>query len=87
MEPMGSVVIGPQQIYDQLVLNTNAVNKLTAQLDRLTDGHAEIKSDVTDHEVRIRALEARRIPLPIVPAISLVVAIGSLGAAAVALVR
>jgi len=56
-KPLEPVIIGAREIYD-------AVLALRGSVDRVVEQHAETRSDVKDHENRIRALEAARWPLP-----------------------
>lgn len=74
-DPLGPVVITAREIYD-------AVVRLTAAVERLADGHADIERKLDDHENRIRALERGRWPLPSLAAL---VSIAALVIAALAL--
>lgn len=71
-DPLGGVQIGAREIYDE-------VKEVGRKVDRLVDAHEEIRTDVADHESRIRSLERMRWPLPSIAALvavaSLVVAI------------
>lgn len=71
-DPLGGVQIGAREIYDE-------VKEVGRKVDRLVDAHEEIRTDVADHESRIRSLERGRWPLPSIAALvavaSLVVAI------------
>ena len=73
---LGPVVIGPREIYD-------AVTRPAEQVARLVDQHDSTRVEVADHETRIRKLEGNRWPLPTV---TVLVSIGSLVIAAVALI-
>lgn len=53
--PDGSVIITPNQVYDEVRATREAVGELTRKLDG-------IPGQVADHEKRLRALEERRIP-------------------------
>lgn len=64
----GPIVIGPRQIYEQVVL-------LRQSVDRLLLHDAEWGEKFTDHETRLRALERGRWPLP---ALAVIVSSGSL---------
>lgn len=68
---LGPVEIGAREIYDAVVATRGAV-------DRLADRHDVTRSDVSDHETRLRILERARWPLPSLAALisvaSLVVA-------------
>lgn len=57
MEPLSGVVITSREIYD-------AVVRLTGRVDVLIEQQGTTARDVTDHEVRIRAVERRMWPLP-----------------------
>lgn len=67
-EALGSVRIGPRQIYD-LALSTSV------KVDVLLTQHGDLAKDSADHEVRIRNLEKRQWPLP---TLAVLVAIASL---------
>lgn len=59
--PDGSVVITPAQMYRQIGDLAEAVRDLKGAVDpALTD----IRHDVTDHETRIRTIEARKVVSP-----------------------
>lgn len=64
MGPLGPVVITAREIYDQLVRVADALGVLATRIDRLADQHADSRSDIADHETRLRALERARWPLP-----------------------
>ena len=70
-DPIGPVVIGAREIYDQLVRVAQAVERLTSHID----DHGQ---DLKDHEARLRSLERARWPLP---ALAVLVSIGALAAA------
>ena len=57
IEPLGTVQIGAREIYDVVVQTRATVERLAAQ-------HAETRTEVRDHEERIRILEKARWPLP-----------------------
>lgn len=67
-DPMGPVLIGPREIYDQVV-------RVNASVDRVSDQLTDLALDVKDHEARIRALEKARWPLP---ALAVLVSMASL---------
>lgn len=73
--PLGPVIITGREIYDQLVRVGDAVNGLGTKVDRLTDGHVDVRNDLIDHETRIRGLERARWPLP---SLAIVVSVGGL---------
>ncbi len=58
--PPGSVVITTTQMYDELRAVHQVVTGTQSALDRIADSVTDTRSDVTDHEVRIRALERSR---------------------------
>lgn len=84
MDPLGPVVITAQHIYDQLVKLVDVVGGMSARIDRLNDGHDDAKKDLADHEVRLRALEKGRWPLPTV---SVLAAVGATVLALMAFLR
>jgi len=51
------VLIGLKEIYDALL-------RLDATVATLVNQHNEVRSDIADHETRLRALERARWPLP-----------------------
>lgn len=55
-EPIGLVVIGAREIYDQCVQTQRLVERIAMQID----GHAE---KLADHELRLDAIEKTRWPL------------------------
>lgn len=69
MDPLGGVVITSREIYD-------AVVRLTGRVDVLIEQQGETRQDIQDHETRLRSLERARWPLP---ALSVLIALGSLG--------
>lgn len=71
MEPLGGVVITAREIYD-------AVVRLTGRVDVLIEQQQANQHDIQDHETRLRALEKARWPLP---ALSVLIALGSLATA------
>jgi hypothetical protein len=56
-EPLGPVMVGAREIYDQVVRTQGLVERLG---DRIED----LNKDLIDHEARIRSLERNRWPLP-----------------------
>lgn len=62
------IVIGPREIYDALV-------RLQASLERLMIMHEGVARQQADQEMRLRALERARWPLP---ALAALMALGSL---------
>lgn len=67
-DPLLGVTIQSREIYD-------AVVRLTGRVDVLITQHDESRTDIKDHEMRIRQLESNRWPLQ---SISLVVAVAAL---------
>lgn len=61
-ESFGSVTIGAREIYDALM-------RLTATVDRMAEQVTDVRSEVADHEQRVRTLERSRWPLPSLAAI------------------
>jgi hypothetical protein len=55
--PPGSVLITPQQMYAQIGELTTAVRELKSAVD---PAMVEVRHDLTDHESRLRQLEARK---------------------------
>ena len=68
-DPLGPIVITSREVYD-------AVIRLTGRVDVLISQQSATQTDVADHEARLRSLERARWP---VPAVALVIAVGSLG--------
>lgn len=56
MEPLGGVSITAREIYD-------AVVRLTGRVDVLIEQQTQTRSEVQDHESRLRSLERSRWPL------------------------
>lgn len=56
-DPLGPVIIGAREIYDQLVRAVAAIERVSGQI-------TDLAQDVHDHETRIRSLEKARWPLP-----------------------
>ncbi|TDB71809.1 hypothetical protein E1211_15195 [Micromonospora sp. 15K316] len=69
-DPLGPVQITPRDIYDQVVLLRDTVNKLVNQ----GAGHGE---DLRDHETRLRSLESRQWPLPAAAVLLSLAALGT----------
>ena len=67
-DPGPVVVIGLQQIYENVV-------ETKAQLQLLVAQHTEQARDLSDHEGRLRALERARWPLPSLAALLSVVSL------------
>lgn len=58
--PAGSVIITTTQMYDELRAVHQVVTSTKSALDRIADSVTDARSDVADHEARIRALERSR---------------------------
>jgi hypothetical protein len=70
VDPVRFVVeITPKEIYD-------AVVELTGRVNVLIEQGRETRTDVADHEERLRSLERARWPLP---ALSVLIALAALG--------
>lgn len=78
------VYISSSQMYQEMRSLHDAVSRVETKLDGLRDGYVEVRSDVSDHEARLRSLERARWPLPTIGVIS---GIGGAVAAAVALLQ
>lgn len=73
-DPLGPVQIGAREIYDAVVRVGTAVERLTdqhADIEREVERHdsqlrplTSVPERLTDHEGRLRVLEAARWPLP-----------------------
>ncbi|MFE6282421.1 hypothetical protein [Streptomyces sp. NPDC057877] len=55
--PDPGVYISPTQTYAEVQNLVRAVGRLEAKMDRFLDEAKDIRQDVSDHEVRLRALE------------------------------
>lgn len=78
------VYISSSQMYQEMRSLHDAVSRVETKLDNLRDGYTEVRTDVADHEARLRSLERARWPLPTLGVIS---GIGGAVAAAVALLQ
>lgn len=63
--PDGSAVITPNRMYEELQAVHAKVNDLVTKLDPAL---ADLRTDVNDHETRMRVVEAAIVPLTGVPA-------------------
>lgn len=66
-DPLGPIIIGAREIYDQVIRLTASVDRLHADLtgvqaDRVED-ETRRQREHADHEVRLRSLERGRWPL------------------------
>lgn len=55
--PDPHVIITPGQMYQEVQQVSRLVSRIDGKLDGILVDNREIKSDVSDHEARIRALE------------------------------
>lgn len=78
--PEGAVVITTADIYRQLIELTKEMGELRSGVTNL----AERSKDIDDHEVRLRSLERNRWPLP---ALAVLISIGSLLSTVLSVVR
>ncbi|MCZ9352998.1 hypothetical protein NGM36_25045 [Streptomyces mutabilis] len=62
--PDPGVYISPAQTYQEVRDLAKAVGRIEAKLDGILDETKDIRSDIADHELRIRTLERARWPLP-----------------------
>lgn len=77
--PDPGVYISNAQMYQEVRDLAKTVGRIESKVDSFLDEAKDIRSDVQDHELRIRTLERARWPLPSLAALT------SLGALAVAL--
>lgn len=61
-DPLVGVIISSREIYDVVV-------RLTGRVDVLISQNEEQKSDISDHELRIRQLERNRWPIHLLTAL------------------
>ncbi|MFB4276030.1 hypothetical protein ACBJ59_12100 [Nonomuraea sp. MTCD27] len=64
LDPLGPIVIGAREIYDQLLATDRKVDGIRGEVAQVAQAHGELTKDQADHEARIRALERGRWPLP-----------------------
>jgi hypothetical protein len=66
-DPLG-IHIGAREIYDKLTDVDRKVSDVGGKVDRLSDQHTDLRTDMTemraDYEARLRSLERGRWPLP-----------------------
>ncbi|MBL3670651.1 hypothetical protein JL475_32720 [Streptomyces sp. M2CJ-2] len=62
--PDPGVYISPAQTYQEVRDLAKAVGRIEVKLDSVLDETKDIRSDMHDHELRIRTLERARWPLP-----------------------
>ncbi|MFH0243584.1 hypothetical protein ACGRHY_14415 [Streptomyces sp. HK10] len=58
------VYISPAQMYQEIRALHDALNRIDAKLDALTQRDQDTAEQLTDHETRLRSLERARWPLP-----------------------
>ncbi|MYR76521.1 hypothetical protein YUMDRAFT_06288 [Streptomyces sp. OspMP-M45] len=78
------VYISPAQMYQEVRSLAQAVGRIESKIDGILDETKDIRTDLGDHEQRLRTLERARWPLPTLGALT-----GVAGAAAgvLALIR
>lgn len=64
------VYISSAQMYQEMRALHDAVTRVETKLDGLRDDNAAVREDLADHEMRLRALERGRWPLPTVAALA-----------------
>ncbi|SCD61109.1 hypothetical protein GA0115249_106310 [Streptomyces sp. PpalLS-921] len=76
--------ISPAQMYQEVRSLAQAVGRIESKIDGILDDTRDIRTDLGDHEQRLRTLERARWPLPTLGALT-----GVAGAAAgvLALIR
>lgn len=76
--------ISPAQMYQEVRSLAQAVGRIESKIDGILDETKDIRTDLGDHEQRLRTLERARWPLPTIGALT-----GVAGAAAgvLALIR
>ncbi|MGW6743796.1 hypothetical protein ACWGDX_24260 [Streptomyces sp. NPDC055025] len=62
--PDPGVYISPAQTYQEVRDLARTVDRIETKLDGILDENKDIRSDVQDHETRLRTLERNRWPLP-----------------------
>ncbi|MFE9886290.1 hypothetical protein [Streptomyces scopuliridis] len=62
--PDPGVYISPAQTYQEVRDLARTVDRIESKLDGILDENKDIRSDVADHETRLRVLERGRWPLP-----------------------
>ncbi|MEV8395615.1 MULTISPECIES: hypothetical protein [Bacillati] len=62
--PDPGVYISPAQTYQEVRDLARTVDRIESKLDGILDENKDIRSDVADHETRLRTLERARWPLP-----------------------
>jgi hypothetical protein len=80
-EQDSGVYISTTQMYDEVKDLSKAVARIESKVDRFLDEAKDIRSDVQDHELRLRTLERARWPLPTIGVLAGVAGVAT-GAAA-----
>ncbi|MFI8278513.1 hypothetical protein ACIGBH_27305 [Streptomyces sp. NPDC085929] len=62
--PDPGVYISPAQMYQEVRGLAVAVGRIESKIDGILDETKDIRTDLQDHEARIRTLERGRWPLP-----------------------
>lgn len=62
--PDPGVYISPAQMYQEVRGLAQAVGRIEHKIDGILDETKDIRTDLSDHEMRIRTLERSRWPLP-----------------------
>ncbi|MEU2450044.1 hypothetical protein OG264_16150 [Streptomyces xanthophaeus] len=62
--PDPGVYISPAQMYQEVRGLAQAVGRIESKIDGILDETKDIRTDLSDHEMRIRTLERSRWPLP-----------------------
>lgn len=57
MTPAEGVYISPAQTYAEVQQLVRGVGQLEAKIDKFLDEAKDIRADINDHEIRLRALE------------------------------
>lgn len=68
--PDPGVYISPAQTYQEVRDLARTVDRIESKLDGVLDEQKDIRTDVADHETRLRTLERARWPLPTVAALA-----------------
>lgn len=64
--PDPGVYISPAQMYQEVRGLAQTVGRIESKIDGILDDTRDIRSDLADHEARMRTLERARWPLPTV---------------------
>ena len=83
-DPSLGVIIGLKEIFDELRVVGNKVDRLLAEHEQVRSDIVELRADLADKEARLRVVERARWPLPSLAAL---VAVGSLVLALIPILR